>query len=103
MVDVIDVANTIIANSFSAGLLRDFGLDVKTVSHTLFLQPAGDQGAMWLRAVDVVGMDGNIVSGSPVSGCLGGEYRLRSDSPAIDAADTSEAPETGSERGTAFQ
>ncbi|MEZ5278474.1 MAG: RHS repeat-associated core domain-containing protein [Opitutaceae bacterium] len=89
----LDVANSIISNSFTAGLLRDFGGDTKTMSHNLFFNPRAAQGNT-ASVADVIGTDGNIAADPGFLNGAGGEYRLQADSPAIDAADTTVAPDS---------
>ena len=86
-----DVANTIVANSFTTGLERDLGGDFKTMSHCLFYNPRATMGEV-SGAATFVGTNGNIEADPGFLSSIGGEYRLRSGSAAIDAGDTAAAP-----------
>jgi RHS repeat-associated protein len=85
------VSNTIVSNSFTAGVLHDYGPDSLTVRYSDVWNPTAAQGN-YNGTADQTGQNGNLSVDPHFRSAEGGSYQLAYGSPLIDAADGTVAP-----------
>ncbi|MBN1381265.1 MAG: carboxypeptidase regulatory-like domain-containing protein [Deltaproteobacteria bacterium] len=88
----LNVANTIVTNSYRAGILRDYGSDLLTIRYSNIYNADATDGN-YSGTADRTGTDGNISVDPTYKNPATGNFRLKYLSPCIDAADGKLAPD----------